>query len=140
MNKDSEIRSQKFQRCQSQLNPNHHSRQLVERKVERKATVKTGRFAVRPLNEDASVGAVEYFGLLILFFAFFYIMIGGILDSWYDQQNDQISNPRMVVSHERLDTMALLQKYWIALPIIILIGAGYFAIKTALREKSGEVF
>lgn len=108
--------------------------------MERKAIVKTGRFAVKPLNEDASVGVITYLVLMLLFFAFFYILIGGIQDSWFNQQNEQISNPRIVVSHERLDTMAALQKYWIALPIIVLIGGGYFAIKTALREKSGEVF
>lgn len=91
-------------------------------------------------NEDASVGVITYFFLLLMFFAFFYLMFGGIVDDLVTHANDQISNPAMHTSHQRQDlTNQLLGAWWI-LPLIVMFAAGYFAIKNAVRERSGDVF
>ncbi len=91
-------------------------------------------------NEEASVGVVTYFFLLLMFFAFFYLMFGGIIDDLVEQSNAQVNNPAMHVSQQRQDLLGQLLGAWWLLPLIVMFAGGYFAIKNAIRERSGDVF
>jgi hypothetical protein len=90
-------------------------------------------------NEDGSVGILVYFFILLLAFGFLYLILGPVVDQFVDQGNDQTTNPSLVVSQGRMDLLNNLVRFWWALPLIVLFAAGYFAIKGALRERSGEV-
>ena len=90
-------------------------------------------------NEDGSVGVIGYFFVLLLAFAFLYLLLGPIVDQFVMQGNQQTTNPALVVSQNRMDLLNNLVNFWWMLPLIVLFAAGYFAIKNAIREKSGEV-
>lgn len=87
-----------------------------------------------------SAGGVTYFIFAILFFAFFYILFGGFVDTNIDIANQQVTNEDLHPSQLRMDTVGYLLKYWMVLPILFLIIAGYMLIKNSLREQTGEVY
>jgi hypothetical protein len=87
-----------------------------------------------------SAGGIAYFVLGILFFAFFYLLFGGFIDTNTSIANEQISDTSLHPSQLRMDTVGLLLKYWIAIPIVFLILSGYILIRNALRDATGEVY
>lgn len=91
-------------------------------------------------NEDASVGVITYFFLLLMFFALFYLMFGGIIDEFVAKANDQLADPAMHTSQQKQDLLGQLVNAWWVLPLIVVFAGGYFAIKNAIRERSGDVF
>lgn len=91
-------------------------------------------------NEEASVGVITYFFLLLMFFALFYLMFGGLIDGLVDMSNEMSANPAMHASVQKQDLLGNLLSAWWVLPLIVVFAGGYFAIKNAIRERSGDVF
>jgi hypothetical protein len=87
-----------------------------------------------------SAGGIAYFVLGLLFFAFFYLLFGGIVDKNVEIANDQMYDTSMHTSQLRIDSVGLLTKFWLVLPLIFFLIMGFFLIKNALREQSGEVY
>jgi len=90
-------------------------------------------------NEEGSAGVLGYFFILLLSFAFLYLLMGPMIDEFVTQGNEQTTNPSLVVSQGRMDLLNNLVNYWWFLPLIVVFSGGYFAIKNALRERSGGV-
>ena len=91
-------------------------------------------------NDEGSVGVVISLVCLLAFFAIFYLLFGPMVDMSVSNVNTQTTNPYFVVSQERMDSLAILINFWWALPLIVVFVIGYYSIKNALRERSGEVF
>lgn len=91
-------------------------------------------------NEEGSVGVIVSLFLLIAFFGIFYLLFGPMVDTSVINVNAQTQNEYFVVSQERMDTLEILINFWWMLPLIVMFVIGYYSIKNALRERSGEVF
>ena len=91
-------------------------------------------------NEEGSVGIIISLLLLLTFFGIFYLIFGGPIDKLVMNVNEQSVDPNFVVSQGRMDCLAILINFWWMLPLIIMFVMGYYSIKNALRERSGEVF
>jgi uncharacterized protein with PQ loop repeat len=87
-----------------------------------------------------SAGGIAYFVLGLLFFAFFYLLFGGIVDKNVEISNDQMYDDSLHTSQLRMDSIEMLTKYWLVIPFIFFIIMGFMLIKNALREQTGEVY
>jgi len=91
------------------------------------------------IDDKGSVGVITYFFLLILFIAFFYLLFGSMIDGFFATAATIAANDPDSVSPERNVALNQMIDIWMAFPILVLIMLGYFAIKNALRERSGDV-
>lgn len=89
-----------------------------------------------------SAGGVVYFVLGLLAIGFFYMAYGVVVEEMVSGNmglNDQLANPDMHVSQERMDVAGTAVAYWKWLPVLALIGMFMFAIVIALREHDGNI-
>lgn len=89
-----------------------------------------------------SAGGVVYFVLGLLAIGFFYMAYGVIVEEMVGGNmglNDQLENPDMHVSQERMDAAGTVVAYWKWLPVVALAVMFMFAIVIALREHDGNI-
>jgi len=90
-------------------------------------------------DESAQAGGIIMFVFGIFIVGFLWVAFGAIMSQIQTTNNDIISAGQIPYSQEHWDTMDLIFKYWLYLPVFIIILFVIFAIKNALTKNPTEV-
>lgn len=88
-----------------------------------------------------SAGGIAYIVMGIFFLAFFWMLLGSMVDGFGNEINNQLDQGTFHVSQIKMDTFdTLAHTFWARLPIIFLIGFVIIGIIIALRDSPGEAY
>jgi len=96
---------------------------------------------MKSLSEDnnAQIGGIIMLVLGIFAIGAFYIILGGIMNMVYEQNNNVIAG-NMPYSQDRKDAMSSMFLSWWAIPIYALLVYIIWGIKNAIESSTSEAY
>jgi len=88
-------------------------------------------------DESAQVGGIMMVVGTIIIVGFLVILLGAMVQSYVDANNDLINNPNLPYSQERKDAMSMSFLFWWGIPLITILIVVIYAIKTGIKTEIG---
>lgn len=88
-------------------------------------------------DKRGQAGGIITLLMIIAVFSFAYIVLSVVMDQLIVQSN--ILMTMFPFTQEHHDATALINKYWYALPFIVILSLIIFVIGNAIRARTGEV-
>jgi len=94
---------------------------------------------MKKLIEDCNgqAGGIVTLVFIISVFSFAYIILSVLMDQFVLQSNTLMATFHFTQEHR--DAAVLVNMYWFALPVIVILSLIVFTIQNAIRTRTGEV-
>lgn len=88
-------------------------------------------------NRKGQAGGIVTLVMIIGLFSFVYIIFSVLMDTFVFQSNILMETFHFTQEHR--DAAVLVNTYWYALPIIVILSLIVFTIQNAIRTRTGEI-
>ena len=93
----------------------------------------------RSLNEYASVQGLITFVIIVAAFSLLWIMLSPMVDNFLNIGTALPGSTGVPMSYERIEAINTVKTVWWLLPFIVMLLAGAYYWKEAIKKRSAEV-